>query len=246
MGTQAHVGPRTFTEFTGIAEADSLLNDLETCPHAFVMACVVDRQIKAERAWAIPYALATKLHEQGRDFSMDTLQSLDVDAFVALMTSPVPLHRFPNNMARYLHAAVQRIADEYAGDASLIWSGSPPSAVVVNRFLQFKGVGQKIATMATNILVRHFRIPLSDYYSVDVSLDVHVRRVFMRLGLVGPSASAEELIYRARAMSPDYPGLVDLPAWEIGRTWCHPTDPECHACSMSDLCPQIGTGRSRV
>jgi len=38
-------------EFTGNEEADNLLNDLDNFPHAFVLACIMDRQIKAERAW---------------------------------------------------------------------------------------------------------------------------------------------------------------------------------------------------
>ena len=36
--------------------------------------------------------------------------------------------------------------------------------------------------MATNILARQFKIPMSDYYSVDISLDVHIQRVLKRLG----------------------------------------------------------------
>ncbi|MGE4385268.1 MAG: hypothetical protein AB7E39_05340 [Endomicrobiaceae bacterium] len=32
---------------------NKILNDLENYPHMFVLACLMDRQIKAERAWAI-------------------------------------------------------------------------------------------------------------------------------------------------------------------------------------------------
>ncbi len=39
--------------FTKNAEADSLMNDLANHPHAFVLSSVMDRQIKAERAWMI-------------------------------------------------------------------------------------------------------------------------------------------------------------------------------------------------
>jgi hypothetical protein len=40
-------------KFTKNEEADKLLNNLKDFPHAFVLACVMDRQIKAERAWLI-------------------------------------------------------------------------------------------------------------------------------------------------------------------------------------------------
>ncbi|MFN8524828.1 MAG: hypothetical protein U0821_17160 [Chloroflexota bacterium] len=89
----------------------------------------------------------------------------------------------------------------------------PSSATIVRRFLQFRGAGPKIATMAANILVRDFKIPVSDRYSIDISADVHVRRVFTRLRLIGRDASDEELIYRARELNPAYPGVFDLPIW---------------------------------
>jgi hypothetical protein len=41
---------RVSTKFTGVRAADALLNDLKAFPHAFVPACVTDRQIKAEVA----------------------------------------------------------------------------------------------------------------------------------------------------------------------------------------------------
>jgi endonuclease-3 len=37
-------------EFTENPEADDLLNNLEEFPHAFALACVMDRQVRAERA----------------------------------------------------------------------------------------------------------------------------------------------------------------------------------------------------
>ena len=36
-------------EFSKNLEADDLLNNLREFPHAFVLACVMDRQIRAER-----------------------------------------------------------------------------------------------------------------------------------------------------------------------------------------------------
>jgi endonuclease-3 len=108
---------------------------------------------------------------------------------------------------------------------------------VVYRFLEFDGVGPKIATMAANILAREFKIPLSDYSSIDNSADVHIRRVFARLHLCPPDASVEQIIYKAKALHPEFPGLMDLPIWELGRNWCKPNKPNCQKCYMSDLCP---------
>jgi endonuclease-3 len=101
-------------------------------------------------------------------------------------------------------------------------------------------VGPKIATMAANALAREFKVPLSDHYSIDVSVDVHVRRVFARLGLVPSDSTGDQIVYRARALHPDFPGLLDFPAWEIGRTWCRPQRPDCAACYMTEICPSAG------
>ena len=38
-----------FVDFTKDPDADRLLNDLVYHPHAFVLACIMDRQIKAEK-----------------------------------------------------------------------------------------------------------------------------------------------------------------------------------------------------
>jgi len=219
--------------FTHVKAANLLLSDLERYSHAFVLACVMDRQMKAELAWLIPHRLEQKLE----GFAFPKLAQLSLSDWGQLMRYPEPLHRFPDLMAENLFHAVRRLELAYGGDASRIWEGRPASATVVYRFLEFQGVGPKIATMAANILARDFKIPLSDHYSIDVSVDRHVRRVFIKLGLVPDDATDEKIIYRARSLSPEYPGLLDLPSWEIGRNWCHPHDPDCAACYMRRVCP---------
>ncbi|RMG79527.1 MAG: iron-sulfur cluster loop [Chloroflexi bacterium] len=227
---------QTFVRFTGDPRADEMLNDLTNTPHAFVLACIINRQMKAELAWRIPFQVAQKLG----DFDMSALVELDLSQIEDLMTQPEPLHRFPFEMAKNFYEGVQRIATVYQGKASNIWVDEPSSATVVYRFLEFRGVGPKIATMATNILARDFKVVFSDYYSIDVSVDTHIRRVFTRLGLVPKGASTEQIIYRARSLSPEFPGLLDLPAWEIGRNWCKPREPECTVCYMDKVCLRQG------
>lgn len=232
-GRRLFDAPPAVLQFTKHANSDRLLNNLDEYPHAFVLGCVMDRQMKAERAWLIPFLFAQKLG----GFEFERLSTLTVADVTNLMTSPEPLHRFPDEMSKNFHAAVQRIAEHYQGNAAGIWSSSPSSAEVVYRFLKFRGVGPKIATMAANILARDFKIPFSDYYSIDVSVDVQVRRVLLRLGLTTESDDIEAIIYRARALHPEFPGLLDFPAWEIGRNWCRPTAPLCGQCLMRSVCP---------
>jgi endonuclease III len=230
---------KRFNEYAKDHDADLLLNDLELRPHAFVLACVMDRQVKAEKAWIIPYSISQR-DPKLAGFSMEALQQLSLQDVNRLMSHPEPLHRFVEKMSQAFYSAIQRINGSYAGDASRIWTGNPSSAEVVYRFLEFDGVGPKIATMAASILAREFKIPFSDHYSIDISADRHIRHVFSRLGLCSSDATIEQIIYKARALHASYPGMMDLPCWEIGRNWCKSETPNCGACYMNDLCPKIG------
>lgn len=237
-GKKLFDAPKEFRQFTGDQKADVLLNDLEGHPHAFVLACLMDRQTK-HKPWLIPYKISEKLG----GFSMKALQSLSQDDVTRLMTQPSPLHRHSNVMSKVFYSAVQRIASQYGGDASGIWSGKPSSAETMYRFLQFVGAGPKIASMATNILAREFKLPFADYYSIDISADVHVLRVFSRLGLCASDPTPEQVIYKAKALYPQFPGMMDYPCWEIGMTWCKSQAPECSICYMNDICPTAKTNK---
>jgi endonuclease III len=196
------------------------------------MAALVDRQIPAERAWALPGGIRDRLGT----FEIRDLAGLTEGDWMGLLTEPTPLHRFPPTMAIVLFRAVQRLVERYDGDASRIWAECPSSATVVRRILEFHGAGPKIATMVANILVRDFRVRLSDYRYIDISADVQVCRVMKRLGFVDTDASVDVVIYAAREASPDFPGVFDLALWELGRTICRPTTPACERCRFQDGC----------
>ncbi|MBT9151930.1 MAG: Endonuclease III [Firmicutes bacterium] len=224
-----------FVQFTGVVEADTLLNDLDRYPHAFVVACIMNSQIKAVKAWQTPVALKNRLGS----FEFAELASLarfSPEKLAAAMSYPEPLHRFHNEMGKNLVAAIHHIQDNYGGDASAIWSGKPASAALVRRFREFRGAGQKVASMAANILVRDLRVEVSDHYAIDVSVDTHVKRVFTRMGFVHDNAPNEHFILRARECHSNYPGVFDLVLWNLGRTVCKPTQPTCEACQFLDLC----------
>jgi len=226
--------PRSRIDFSRNIGADNLLNDLDNYPHAFVLACVMDRQMRAERAWLIPYEVSKELD----GFEFRKLLLLDVNAIKEIFKRK-SLHRFNEVMAHNFYLALQRIHTEYHDDASNIWKGNPKSATIVRRFLQFHGVGIKIASMAANILARDFKIPMADKLCIDISPDIQVRRVFIRLGLIDKNATNEELIYRARELNPEYPGIFDVSVWEIGRKWCRPRNPKCTECYLESRCLRI-------
>jgi len=225
---------REFIEFTDNKKTNTLLNDIDNNPHVYVLACLMDRQIKAEKAWAIPQ----KIFDILRTHNFNDLAKIEKEKFTEIFENN-KLHRFNSEMANVFYQGIQDIKEKYHGDASKIWQGKPSSAAVVFRFLEFRGCGVKIATMATNILLRQFKIPLSDYYSIDISPDVHILRVLSRLGYVKKDPSPEMVIYKARELYPKFPGIIDFSCWEIGKNWCRPTNPDCANCIINDDCKKI-------
>jgi len=214
------------------AAADELVKDIKGHPHAYVVACVMDRQMKAEKAWSIPYELQQRLGS----FELPFLLEKSADELAFAMMHPHPLHRFNTLMAGNMYLALHRIQDQYGGNAGNIWGGRPSSGTLVLRFLGFRGVGPKIANMAVNILYRDLRVELADCSSIDISADVQVTRVYARMGFVPQDASVDDVIYRARELHPEYPGIYDLILWDLGRTVCRPQDPACTACEWAPHC----------
>ena len=90
--------------------------------------------------------------------------------------------------------------------------------------------------MSTNLLHRIFGINYTDYSALDISPDIHIRRVLYCLGLIENMDSVDLVIYKARSINPKYPGLLDKCCWNVGRKFCHPNNPECRKCDLYSVC----------
>ena len=229
---KAHVGDEAHNLIED-PKINAILNDIQNYPHIFVLACLMDKQIKAERAWSIPYTICVELCNGCFDF--EALEKLTPEQIRGVFEKE-KLHRYNKPMSEVFYEAIQYMASKYKGDASRIWQGQQSSAEIIYRFLNFKGCGIKIASMATNLLHRNFGIKYTDYSSLDISPDIHIRRVMYRLGLIDDMDDTTQVIYRARSINPEYPGQMDECCWEIGRNFCKETNPKCSECKLDAIC----------
>jgi len=234
MGMDYFETPKKDIDYIKDEKAKKLIVDFKNFPHAYVLACLMARRIKAEKAWLIPQ----KIYDNLNTFDIYELSKFKLEKYKKIFNQE-KLHIYNNDMANIFFCGIQDIIKKYNGNASKIWHGNPSSSTVVYRFLEFKGCGIKIATMATNILARDYKIKFSDFYSIDVSPDVHIMRVMERMGYVPKNASKEMVIYKARDLNPEFPGIIDYPCWEIGRNWCKPNNPECNNCKVKSECKKV-------
>ena len=211
------------------SEGDALL---QADPFAFLLGVILDEGITAERAWEGPLELKRRLGH------LDPwLLRAQANAVRGAIAASPAIHRYTEIMASAVVEAADRVCTVYDGDAGRLWARGSTASEVDARFREFHRVGPKKAAMAVELLVSHFGVELADLSGSNVAYDVHVRRVFLRSGLV----DRDELglvTAAARELYPDRPGLLDLPTWMIGRRWCHPV-PNCLECPLGAVCPQL-------
>ncbi len=199
---------------------------------AFLAGVIGDYQMPAERAWAVPYNLSQRLGGWGVELIAE-----DPDRVREAFLGPPALHRFPTQSARWLVAGAQRVIDDYAGEAGAVWNDQPTARELQARLNEFVGVSQKKAAMAVEILNGQLGVDIRELSGSDIAYDVHVRRVMLRTGLAERD-EVNHMVGAARFANPKRPGALDLPMWEIGKTWCHSRRPECNRCAIGDVCPR--------
>jgi len=216
--------------FTGDARCDDLL---ETSPNAFLLGVLFTQGIPAERAWAGPAGLLSRLGTLDPEY----LGGHEAEVAAAVQQAPM-LHRFKHTLPAWISAAGRRLCERYEGDAANIWPLGDSVLDVTERLGEFPGIGRKKAVMAAEILVRHFGIELEGREHGQVAYDVQVRRVFLRTGLADED-TIEAIEAAARAACPMAPGTLDLATWLVGRNWCRPKVPLCDSCRLGGVCPRL-------
>ncbi|MBA3870921.1 MAG: endonuclease III [Anaerolineae bacterium] len=103
----------------------------------------------------------------------------------------------------------------------------------LDELMEYKGVGWKVAVLT-----------LAMGYGINdnITVDVHVARIGIRLGLVKattkqpPKVNEELKQVLPREMWEHWNALMVM----FGRTICLPTYPQCKKCPLNDICPKVG------
>ncbi len=199
-------------------------------PFAFAIATCLDRGTKADIIWTIPYDIQQFLGH----LDPNLIYQMSIEELVNLFVSLPHRPRYINDAPRTLKELTRIVVEECGGDASKIWKDKRASEVK-RTFLSIHGVGPGIANMAVLLIEMAFSVRFNDRKGMDIKPDVHTVRVLYRLG-VSDAKTEQAAVDAARRLSPEFPGAVDTPLWNIGRTWCHATSPVCHECCVEEVC----------
>jgi uncharacterized HhH-GPD family protein len=233
---------REDVSYTPNKQADAFV---KTSATAWLLGVIFDQLIDARRAWAAPYRLRQRLGYLG----VRALASTHVGALRAAIREEPALALYPQPMARWIKGSMTAIRDNYSGRTEGIWSDALTAGEVIARLRKLPGVSQKKANMAARILHEEdhpfCRRRFDRWDQIDVAVDSQVARVARRTG-ISTTTKPKDVVLAARCLNPRYPGALDAPMWEIGRTWCRPKKPDCDGgrdgrpCPLSKLCPRIG------
>lgn len=110
---------------------------IATDPLALLIGFVLDQQVTVQKAFSGPMELRQRLG------SLDAarIASMPADRLAAAFAERPALHRFPGSMAKRVQALAQAVADDYAGDASRIWTTASDAAELERRIAGLPGFG---------------------------------------------------------------------------------------------------------
>lgn len=209
-------------------ESDFLLSDW----NAFLLGLISDQSVKAEIAWRLPYFLSRRL---GHFDFYRILKEENVESLEIIIKEKPALHRYPRKMAEYIFFAVNKIVNDYNANTENIWKNDLNAENVIAKLEEFKGISHKKAALGSLLLVRDFGVNLKNLYCIDIAYDIHIRRIFLRMGLVD-NDNIKDVISKAKIICNEFPGSLTLPFWVVGREYCRPTTPNCEECYLSSFC----------
>ncbi len=121
-----------------------------------------------------------------------------------------------------------RASNDSDNELSLDWLRDAPLDEARDYLTALPGVGRKTAAC----------VLLFAYGLRDVPVDTHVSRVGMRLELLQPGASFEQLHDQMLALTPPGEELeLHVNLLRHGRRTCHARGPACGECALARMCP---------
>lgn len=143
--------PPDHLPFSGKPEADRLIAG---DPLALLIGFALDQQITVQKAFAGPLELRTRIGT----LDAATIATMDPEALDAAFRTPPALHRFPGNMAKRVRELCAAIADEYAGDASRIWTEAADARDLQRRLIALPGIGEMKTGTIIALLAKRYGV----------------------------------------------------------------------------------------
>ncbi|CAG7572940.1 putative HhH-GPD family protein [Barrientosiimonas humi] len=135
--------------------ADQVLSD---DPFALLVGMLLDQQFPMERAFAGP----AKIVERFGSIDPTEIAQADPEKFADLAATPPAIHRYGRSMAGRIQQLAAAVRDDYAGDASTIWSTASSTKELVTRLKALPGFGDQKARIFAALLAKQLGVQLDD------------------------------------------------------------------------------------
>jgi uncharacterized HhH-GPD family protein len=127
--------------------ADELLS---RDPFALLTGMLLDQQVPMEKAFAGPRLIADRLGCDRLDPAV--VAGTDPDDFVAVMTGPPAVHRYPQSMGSRVQALAAVVVEQYDGDAAALWTQVESGPQLYRRLQALPGFGPQKAKIFVALL----------------------------------------------------------------------------------------------
>ena len=131
--------------------ADKVLSE---DPFALLTGMLLDQQFPMERAFAGP----AKVLERFGTLDVSEIAAADPGGFADLCATPPAVHRYGRSMAARIQALATVVRDDYAGDASRIWSDASSGAELLARVKALPGFGEQKAKIFVALLAKQLDV----------------------------------------------------------------------------------------
>ena len=224
-------------EFPGLKDA----HDNSRSANIFFLGAIMDYQMNADIVWNNAEELADKL---GSEDLWGKIARMPEDRWRRLRKDNGDyFHRFWDaqgnlSVAKKIQRVARNVSGRFGGDVRAIWVNRTTEGVyeVLKNDVQVN-LGNSDA------IVRMIVLALENYGhvkgSTSVKPDSNVKRVLGRVFYGEAISKDSDAIEIARTIYPRNPGRIDLPLYDIGKTFCRKTQPLCDSdtgCPLNGVC----------
>ncbi|MGB2975436.1 MAG: DNA-directed RNA polymerase subunit beta, partial [Phycisphaerae bacterium] len=195
-------------------------------PLAFVIAVFSMRRVDAKASFLAPL----KLQKGIGKLDVGEISNLSIEEVCKFLPGQAQ-----RDISKAIIGFCKCVVEKYEGNVESFWKGRTAEQVIAE-LAEIPEVGEfKIAPLLVNMLHRHPDLPYArkfpDPESISISADVQVLKSMAELGLLDTDlaeavragkqitdAQKRRALDIAKGLCPEYPGELDLPLWEMGRT----------------------------